>query len=56
MFQIQVLVKDAVALEMIWAKGSRHKLKHRKLCPNTRKQFFTVMVVKHRQKLSREVV
>ncbi|KFV99513.1 hypothetical protein N327_09483, partial [Fulmarus glacialis] len=33
-----------------------HKLKHRRLCLNIRKRFFTVRVTEHRRRLPREVV
>ncbi|KFV88012.1 hypothetical protein N308_03654, partial [Struthio camelus australis] len=33
-----------------------HKLKHRKICLNLRKNFFTVRVTEHWSRLPREVV
>jgi len=37
-------------------RGNGHKLKHRKFPLNIREHFLTVMVTKHWQRLSREVV
>ena len=37
-------------------RGNRHKLKHRSLCLNIRKHFFTVRVTKHWHRLLRGVV
>ena len=37
-------------------RGNGHKLKHRKLQLNTRKNFFTLRVMEHWHRLPREVV
>ena len=37
-------------------RGNGHKLEHRKLQTNTRKNFFTVRVMEHWNRLPREVV
>ncbi|GAB0185346.1 hypothetical protein GRJ2_000999900 [Grus japonensis] len=37
-------------------RGNRHKLEHRKFHPNMRKNFFTLRVTKHWDRLPREVV
>jgi len=37
-------------------RGNRHKLKHRKFCLNTRKNFFTLRVMEPWHRLPGEVV
>ncbi|GAB0204330.1 mitochondrial enolase superfamily member 1 [Grus japonensis] len=37
-------------------RGNRHKLEHRKFCLNMRKNFFTLRVTEHRNRLPREAV
>jgi len=37
-------------------RGNRHKLKHRKFHLNMRKNFFTLRVMEHGNRLPREVV
>jgi len=37
-------------------RGNGHKLKHRKFCLNMKKNFFTLRVTEHWNRLSREVV
>ena len=37
-------------------RGNSRKLKHGKLCTNVRRNFFTVRVMEHRNRLPREVV
>ena len=37
-------------------RGNAYKLKYRKFCTNMRKNFFTVRVVEHWDRLPREVV
>jgi len=37
-------------------RGNRHRLKHRKFHLNMRKNFFTLRVTEHRDRLPREVV
>jgi len=39
-----------------WTRGNGHKLKQRKFCVNTRKNFFTLRVMEPWHRLSREVV
>jgi len=37
-------------------RGNSHKLEHRKICTNMRRNFFIVRVTEHWNRLSREVV
>jgi len=37
-------------------RGDRHKRKHRRLCQNTRKNFFIVRVAEHWHRLPREAM
>ena len=37
-------------------KGNSHKLEHRKFCTNMQRNFFTVRVTEHWNRLPREVV
>jgi len=39
-----------------WTRGNRRMLKHRKFCPNMRKYFFTLRVVRHWSRFPREAM
>ena len=47
---------DSSAVHGNRTRGNGHRLKYRKLCTNVSKNFFTVRVMEHWNRLPREVV